>query len=36
MEPSPDCESGQIIEVFKKGYMMNKKVIRPTLVKVAQ
>lgn len=36
MEASPDCESGQVIEVLKKGYMMRKKVIRPTLVKVAQ
>lgn len=36
MEPSPDCESGQVVEVFKKGYMLNKKVIRHTLVKVAQ
>ncbi|MDD2217773.1 MAG: nucleotide exchange factor GrpE [Eubacteriales bacterium] len=29
-------ESGKIIEVFKKGYMLNKKVIRPSMVKVAE
>lgn len=36
MEVSDNHESGQVIEVFKKGYMFNQKVIRPTLVKVAQ
>jgi len=36
MEPSDEYESGQVIEVFKKGYMLNRKVIRHTLVKVAQ
>lgn len=36
MEASTEFESGLVIEVLKKGYMMHKKVIRPTLVKVAQ
>ena len=36
MEASDEVESGQIIQVLKKGYMLNKKVIRHTLVKVAQ
>jgi molecular chaperone GrpE len=36
MEASTEVESGQIIQVLKKGYMLNKKVIRHTLVKVAQ
>lgn len=36
MEASSDFESGQVIEVLKKGYMLNNKVIRHTLVKVAQ
>ena len=36
MEPSDEYESGLVIEVLKRGYMLNKKVIRHTLVKVAQ
>ncbi len=36
MEASADFQSGQVIEVLKKGYMLNNKVIRHTLVKVAQ
>jgi molecular chaperone GrpE len=34
-EPSPDHESGQVIEVVKQGYMLGEKVIRPALVRVA-
>ena len=33
---SDDHESGQITEVFQKGYTLNQKVIRPTMVKVAE
>lgn len=29
-------ESGKVIEVFKKGYMLNQKVIRPSMVKVSE
>ncbi|NLY70077.1 MAG: nucleotide exchange factor GrpE [Clostridiales bacterium] len=29
-------ESGYVIEVFQKGYLLNKKVIRPAMVKVAE
>lgn len=36
VEASTEFESGTVLEVFKKGYMMKKKVIRPSLVKVAQ
>ncbi len=34
-EPSPDHESGQVIEVVKHGYMLGERVIRPALVRVA-
>ena len=34
-EPSPDHESGQIIEVIKQGYMLGDRVIRPALVRIA-
>ena len=35
MEPSEAHESGQIIEVLQKGYMIGERVLRPTLVRVA-
>ncbi len=31
-----DKEEGTILEVFQKGYMLNDKVIRPSMVKVAK
>jgi molecular chaperone GrpE len=34
-EPSPDHESGQIIEVVKQGYLLGERVLRPALVRVA-
>ena len=34
-EDSSDYESGKITAVFQKGYMLNGKVIRPSMVKVA-
>lgn len=36
MEPSEAHESGQIIEVLQKGYMIGERVLRPTLVRVAE
>jgi len=35
-EETQECESGQIIEVLKNGYMVGDKVLRPALVRVAQ
>jgi molecular chaperone GrpE len=35
-EPSPDHESGQVIEVIQQGYMLGDRVLRPALVRVAQ
>ena len=35
MESSEAHESGQIIEVLQKGYMIGERVLRPTLVRVA-
>jgi molecular chaperone GrpE len=35
-EPSEDHESGQIIEVIKRGYLLGDRVLRPALVRVAQ
>ena len=35
-EPSEDHESGQIIEVVKRGYLLGDRVLRPALVRVAQ
>ncbi len=35
-EDNPDFESGMVIEAFQKGYTLNGKVIRPSMVKVAQ
>ena len=35
-EPSPEYESGQIIEVIKNGYVISDRVLRPALVRVAQ
>lgn len=35
-EDNPDFESGQIIEVVKKGYQIKNRVIRPALVRVAK
>ena len=34
-EDTDDYESGQVSEVLQKGYMLNKKVVRPSMVKVA-
>ena len=34
-EDSDELESGKVTAVLQKGYMLNKKVIRPTMVKVA-
>ena len=34
-EESPDHESGQIIEVLKKGYLIGERVLRPATVRVA-
>lgn len=36
MEESGEHESGIVTAVLQKGYMLNKKVIRPSLVKVAK
>lgn len=33
-EDNPDFESGRVTEVLQKGYLLNKKVIRPSMVKV--
>lgn len=35
-EEAPDAEEGIILEIFQKGYMLNDKVIRPSMVKVAK
>ena len=35
MEDNPDFESGKVTEVLQKGYMLNDRVIRPSMVKVA-
>ena len=35
-EPSDEHESGEIIEVLQKGYMMGDRVLRPAVVRVAQ
>jgi len=35
-EPSSAHESGQIIEVIQKGYLIGDRVLRPTLVRIAQ
>ncbi|NLW21959.1 MAG: nucleotide exchange factor GrpE [Tissierellia bacterium] len=35
-EEVEDQEEGTILEVFQKGYMLNDKVIRPSMVKVAK
>ena len=35
-EESPDHESGQIIEVINKGYLIRERVLRPALVRVAE
>lgn len=36
MESVENYTSGQITQVLQKGYMLNKKVIRPSMVKVAE
>lgn len=36
MEESKNSEEGIILEVLQKGYMLNDKVIRPSMVKVAK
>jgi molecular chaperone GrpE len=35
-EDSPAHESGQIIEVIQKGYLIGDRIIRPSLVRVAR
>lgn len=35
MEPSPEHESGQVIDVVKQGYTLGEKVLRPAVVRVA-
>jgi molecular chaperone GrpE len=35
-EPSPDHESGQVIEVLQKGYLLGERVLRPAIVRVAE
>ncbi|MGI6731071.1 MAG: nucleotide exchange factor GrpE [Anaerovoracaceae bacterium] len=35
-EGSGENESGKVTKVFQKGYMLNKKVIRPSMVEVAE
>jgi len=35
-ENSVEYESGKVTQVLQKGYMLNKKVIRPAMVKVAE
>ena len=35
MEDSAEYESGKVTEVMQKGYMLNNRVIRPSMVKVA-
>ena len=35
MEDSTEYESGKVTEVLQKGYMLNNRVIRPSMVKVA-
>lgn len=36
MDPSGDGESGHVVEVLQKGYLLHKKVIRHAMVKVAE
>jgi molecular chaperone GrpE len=36
MEPSGDYESGRVTDVMQKGYRLRDKVIRPSMVRVAQ
>lgn len=36
MEESEDKDEGTILEVLQKGYMLNEKIIRPSMVKVAK
>ena len=33
-EDNDDYDSGKVTEVMQKGYLLNKKVIRPSMVKV--
>ena len=35
-EENPDFESGKVIQALQKGYTLNEKVIRPSMVRVAQ
>ena len=35
-ENSVEHESGTVTQVLQKGYLLNKKVIRPAMVKVAE
>lgn len=36
MREEADAESGEVIEVFQKGYTIQEKVLRPAMVKVAE
>ena len=35
-EPKEGVESGMVIEVFQKGYMLKDRILRPALVKVSE
>lgn len=35
-EPSPDHREGEIIEEFRRGYMLGDRLLRPSMVKVAK
>ncbi len=34
-EPTPGCEEGTVVEVYRKGYALRDRLLRPALVKVA-
>lgn len=36
MEPTEEAEANTVIKVFQKGYLLNKRLIRPAMVVVAQ
>jgi molecular chaperone GrpE len=35
-EPAPGRREGEVIEEFRKGYMLGDRLLRPTMVKVAK
>jgi molecular chaperone GrpE len=35
-EPAPGYEEGTVVEVFRKGYSLKDRLLRPALVKVAK